>query len=49
MLQITKKKDTALVGLEIEAGSVAAAEVRANGSTHVDRDRDRPAASWGLP
>ena len=33
--QITKKKDTALVGLEIEAGSVAATEVRANGAAHL--------------
>ncbi len=35
MLQITKKKDNVLVGLEIEAGSVAAAEIRANGSTQL--------------
>ena len=34
-LQIAKKKDTALVGLEIEAGSVAATEVRANGAAHL--------------
>ncbi|MGA8744504.1 MAG: type IV pilus assembly protein PilM [Solirubrobacterales bacterium] len=34
-LQITKKKDTALVGLEIEAASIAATEVRANGSAHL--------------
>jgi type IV pilus assembly protein PilM len=32
MLQLNKKKENALVGLEIEAGSVAAAEVRANGA-----------------
>ncbi len=31
MIQLTKKKDDALVGLEIEAGSIAAAEVRTNG------------------
>ena len=30
-LQISKKKDDSLVGLDIEAGSVAAAEVRVNG------------------
>jgi type IV pilus assembly protein PilM len=36
MLQLTrKKKDTTLVGLEIEAGSIAAAEVRANGSSEL--------------
>lgn len=33
MLQLSKKKDDSLVGLEIEAGSVAAAEVVTNGST----------------
>ena len=31
MLQLKKKKDDSLVGLEIEAGSIAAAEVVANG------------------
>jgi type IV pilus assembly protein PilM len=36
MIQISKKKkDTALVGLEIEAGSIAAAEVRINGAAHL--------------
>ena len=35
MLQLSKKKDDALVGLEIEAGSIAAAEVVANGSSRV--------------
>lgn len=30
-----RKKDSALVGLEIEAGSIAAAEVQANGSSRV--------------
>jgi type IV pilus assembly protein PilM len=36
MIQISKKKkDTALVGLEIEAGSIGAAEVRSNGAVHV--------------
>ena len=35
MIQITKKKESALVGLEIEAGSVAAAEVRVNGTTEL--------------
>jgi type IV pilus assembly protein PilM len=33
MLQLNKKKENALVGLEIEAGSVAAVEVRANGAS----------------
>jgi type IV pilus assembly protein PilM len=33
--QLSKKKDDALVGLEIEAGSVAAAEVRVNGAVSV--------------
>ncbi len=32
MIQLTRKKDDALVGLEIEAGSIAAAEIRTNGS-----------------
>ena len=35
MLQITKKRDNVLVGLEIEAGSVAAAEIRVNGSSQL--------------
>lgn len=35
MLQLPKKKDTALVGLEIEAGSIAAAEVENNGVAHL--------------
>jgi type IV pilus assembly protein PilM len=35
MIQITKKKESALVGLEIEAGSLAAAEVRVNGTTEL--------------
>jgi type IV pilus assembly protein PilM len=35
MLQLGKKKEKSLVGLEIEAGSVAASEVRANGSTEL--------------
>lgn len=36
MLQLPKKKkDDALVGLEIEAGSIAAAEVRVNGDAHL--------------
>jgi type IV pilus assembly protein PilM len=34
-IQLSKKKDDSLVGLEIEAGSVAAAEVRVNGATSV--------------
>jgi type IV pilus assembly protein PilM len=35
MLQLSKKKEKGLVGLEIEAGSVAAAEIRANGSNQL--------------
>lgn len=35
MLQLSKKKEKSLVGLEIEAGSVAAAEIRANGSNRL--------------
>jgi type IV pilus assembly protein PilM len=35
MLQIGKKKDPALVGLEIEAGTVAATEVQLNGSARL--------------
>jgi type IV pilus assembly protein PilM len=35
MLQLSKKKEQALVGLEIEAGSVAASEIRANGSNQL--------------
>jgi type IV pilus assembly protein PilM len=35
MLQLSKKKEKALVGLEIEAGSVAASEIRANGSNEL--------------
>jgi type IV pilus assembly protein PilM len=36
MLQLTRKKnEKALVGLEIEAGSIAATEVRANGSSEL--------------
>jgi type IV pilus assembly protein PilM len=32
MIQMTKKRESTLVGLQIEAGSVAAAEVRTNGA-----------------
>ena len=35
MLQLSKKKDTALVGLEIEAGSIAAAEIQTNGTARL--------------
>lgn len=35
MLQLSKKKEKSLVGLEIEADSVAAAEIRANGSSEL--------------
>jgi type IV pilus assembly protein PilM len=35
MLQLSKKKDKSLVGLEIEAGSIAAAEIRVNGSSQL--------------
>lgn len=34
-MQITRKREKSLVGLEIEAGSIAATEVRANGSARV--------------
>jgi type IV pilus assembly protein PilM len=34
-LQLTRKREKSLVGLEIESGSVAATEVRANGSARV--------------
>jgi type IV pilus assembly protein PilM len=37
MIQISRKKEKTTVGLEIEAGSVAAAEVRANGSTQLTK------------
>jgi type IV pilus assembly protein PilM len=39
-----KKKDAALVGLEIEAGSVGAAEVRSNGAAHVTAAATAPLA-----
>jgi len=45
MLQISKKKDTALVGLEIEAGSVAATEIRANGSARLSATAIAPLAT----
>ncbi len=35
MLQLTKQKSGAVVGLDIEAGSVAAAEIRRNGAVEV--------------
>jgi type IV pilus assembly protein PilM len=35
MLQLARKKEKSLVGLEIEAGSVAAAEVRVNGGSRL--------------
>jgi type IV pilus assembly protein PilM len=35
VLQLTRKKTGEVVGLDIEAGSVAAAEVRVNGDAHV--------------
>ncbi|HEY4778798.1 MAG TPA: type IV pilus assembly protein PilM [Solirubrobacterales bacterium] len=35
MLELTRKKDKSLVGLEIEADSIAATEVRVNGDTNV--------------
>ena len=34
-MQITRKREKSLVGLEIEAGSIAATEVRANGGARV--------------
>jgi type IV pilus assembly protein PilM len=39
-----KKKDTALVGLEIESGSIGAAEVRSNGAVHVTAAATAPLA-----
>jgi type IV pilus assembly protein PilM len=39
-----KKKDAALVGLEIEAGSIGAAEVRSNGAVHVTAAATAPLA-----
>ena len=44
MIQISKKKDTVLVGLEIEAGSIAAAEVRTNGAPHLTATAITPLA-----
>jgi type IV pilus assembly protein PilM len=35
MIQLTRKREKALVGLEIEAGSIAATEIRANGSLQI--------------
>lgn len=35
MLQLSRKKETSLVGLEIEAGTIAAAEVATNGDSHL--------------
>jgi type IV pilus assembly protein PilM len=42
MLQLSKKKDPALVGLEIEAGGIAAAEVVTNGSTRLSASATAP-------
>lgn len=44
MIRLPGKKEKALVGLEIEAGSIAATEVRANGSTHVTATAIAPLA-----
>ncbi len=44
MIQLTKKKDDALVGLEIEAGSIAAAEVRINGAPRLSATAIAPLA-----
>lgn len=43
-LNKNRKKDAALVGLEIEAGSIGAAEVRTNGATHVTATAAAPIA-----
>jgi type IV pilus assembly protein PilM len=43
-LKKNRKKDAALVGLEIEAGSIGAAEVHSNGSTHVTATASTPLA-----
>lgn len=43
-MQIARKKEKALVGLEIETGSIAATEVRANGSTRVSATAVAPLA-----
>jgi type IV pilus assembly protein PilM len=43
-LKKNRKKDAALVGLEIEAGSIGAAEVRSNGTTHVTATASMPLA-----
>jgi type IV pilus assembly protein PilM len=42
MLQLGKKKDSSLVGLEIEAGSVAAVEVKADGGVEPARTAIAP-------
>jgi type IV pilus assembly protein PilM len=44
MFQLGKKKDDSLVGLEIEAGSIAAAEVVANGTTRLSASAIAPLA-----
>ena len=49
MLQLNKKKTGDIVGLDIEAGSVAAAEVKANGTLQVAAAGDRAAGRRSLP
>lgn len=44
MIQLTRKKENALVGLEIEAGSVAAAEVRTGGAPELTATAIAPLA-----
>jgi type IV pilus assembly protein PilM len=45
MIQLKKKKEDALVGLEIEAGSIAAAEVRTNGTPRLSATAIAPLES----
>ena len=44
MMRLTRNKEKALVGLEIEAGSIAATEVRTNGSSSVAETAIAPLA-----
>jgi type IV pilus assembly protein PilM len=42
VLQLTRKKTGNVVGLDIEAGSIAAAEVKSNGDVHLSRAAIQP-------
>lgn len=44
MIQLTKTKENSVVGLEIESGSIAAAEVRTNGASHMTGSAIAPLA-----